>query len=65
MSKATSKQPTHEIFVVENGGENDQGFWHKIGVAWQNEKGVITTKRFAIAANGEEVILPAGYKKDE
>jgi len=61
MSKATSKQPTHEIFVVEN----DQGFWHKIGVAWQNEKGVITTKRFAIAANGEEVILPVGYKKDE
>lgn len=59
-----SKKPTHKVFSVEPGKDpNDKGFWHQIGVAWMNENGVLTVKKFAISLNGEEVILPADYKK--
>lgn len=62
-SNNQSKNPTHEVFIVENSGQPLKTFWHKIGVGWQNEKGVITTKRFAASLSGEEIILPVGYKK--
>jgi hypothetical protein len=61
---AANKKPTHNVFVVEPGkNPEDQGFWHQIGVAWENENGVLNVKRFAQSLNGEEVILPADYKK--
>jgi hypothetical protein len=60
---ATNK-PTHNVFVVEPGNNSeDPGFWHQIGVAWQNDKGVLNVKRFAQSLNGEEVILPVDYQK--
>ena len=63
MSKNTTKKPTHEHFIVEAGNNNDKAFWHKIGVGWMNDEGVISSKFFAAPLNGELVTLPAQYKK--
>lgn len=62
---ATNNQPTHKLFVVEPGNDSDErNFWHQIGVGWQSPKGVITIRRFANSVSGEEVLLPADYKKE-
>lgn len=37
MSKHTTTQPTHHVFVVE--GEGDKAFWTRIGAAWQHTDG--------------------------
>ncbi len=57
----TNNKPTHEHFIVDGAGE--KAYWHKIGVAWMNEDGVLSNKFYAAPLNGEFVTLPVGYKK--
>jgi len=59
---ATNSKPTHTIYAIETSG--DKTYWHKIGSAWENEKGALSLKFFAYPANNvETVILPVDYKK--
>jgi hypothetical protein len=37
---SNSKQrPTYVAFVVEEGGENQKGFWHRVGVVFPHRAG--------------------------
>lgn len=35
----TSKKPSHNVYTVRDGGENDSDFWTKIGVAFAHNDG--------------------------
>ena len=53
-----SKQPTHTAYTVRPGkGENDKGFWTRIGSVWAHQDGEGFTVRLdALPPNGELVI---------
>ena len=59
-----SNQPTHHVFLAEDGGEMYKSYFTNIGSAWEKDTGTISVElRPGLAVSGRFVILP--IKEDE
>lgn len=64
-STASSKKPTHTAYHVRDGGEGKQGFWTKIGAAWQHGDGNgFNIQIHAVPLDGRITLRIASEKKE-
>jgi hypothetical protein len=61
-----SKKPTHEVFIVEEYGE-DQSVWTKVGAAWphKNGQGFNLQLKPGLAVSGKIIVWPVKEKPAE
>ncbi|MBK9131255.1 MAG: hypothetical protein IPM20_06405 [Gammaproteobacteria bacterium] len=52
----TNEKPDYRIRTPYNNGKRT--FYHDLGVAWQNEKGVISAKLYGLPINGVLIFVP-------
>lgn len=56
---SNSKKPTHLVYTVIDTGKPVEGktytlkYWHQIGVAWLDDKGVMRSEHYANPVNGK------------
>lgn len=66
MANGEGKAPSFELFWVRDRGENEKGFWLKIGAAWENRDGSFSLVFDAYPADGSgRVQMRKPYEGDD